>query len=95
MVATGEGVSGVDGGVASLAQKGIIGSAVPAGTPTEAAVAGACRLGSEGAGGGALLFRVVVAHASLFFPHKPVKCYARSNAGEEKGYGLLLEISRS
>lgn len=44
-------VGGVDGGIAGLAEEGVIGGAVPARALAEAAVTGACRLAAEGVGG--------------------------------------------
>lgn len=41
LMATGEGIGGVDGGVAGLAEESVVGAAVPARSLAETAVAGA------------------------------------------------------
>lgn len=46
-MATGEGVGGMDGGVAGLAEESIVCGAVPAGSLTDAAVAGSCGLSAH------------------------------------------------
>lgn len=81
MVAAGEGVGRVDGGIAGHAEEGVVDSAVPPGSATEAAVASARRLRAGGAGGELLVG--VVAHGLgqrmvdvLFFLLQ--LCYARS-----------------
>lgn len=63
LVAAGEGIRGVDGGVAGLAEKSVVRAAVPTRPSTEAAVAGAGGAPANRVRGRAVLSLAVVVHS--------------------------------
>lgn len=80
----GEFVGHVDGGVARVAEEGVVRRTVPAGPPFQAAFAGSRRLSGESAAcsfggfGGAL-------HDVVFFPFPFLQIMIVSLKGEEEG----------
>lgn len=60
LVAAGEGIGGVDGGVAGLAEESVVRAAVPTRSPAEAAVAGARGAAAHGVRGRAVRSLAVV-----------------------------------